>query len=271
MNRVLGFLRAWSVFLGAVAAWEMATRVAGNTFFPPPVTILARAAELWLSGPASRLFLTDSVFNDVLPSLIRVLAGWSIAALLGIGLGTLLGLSSTGMDYGGALFAFMRAIPPPTLIPVFLVLFGIGTGMQLTTIVFGALWPNLLNTVDGVRSVDAVQRETARSFRTPPHYWIAGVVLPAALPKIFAGLRLSLSIALILMVVSEMVGATNGIGYQLIFAQQGFDFPVMWSWIVLLGALGYGLNTALLGVERRVLGWQPARGAGRARARARGV
>jgi ABC-type nitrate/sulfonate/bicarbonate transport system permease component len=84
-------------------------------------------------------------------------------------------------------------------------------------------------------------------------------VLPAALPKIFAGLRLSLSIAVILMVISEMVGVTNGIGYQLIYAQSQFDITILWAWMVLLGILGYGLNLALLAVERRALRWQPTR------------
>ncbi|WP_216210104.1 ABC transporter permease [Amycolatopsis aidingensis] len=261
MRYVLGFLRRWSLFIGAVVLWEVGTRAAGSPFFPPPTAILASAGEQWFSGPAYRLFLGEYVFEDILPSLSRVLGGWAIAVVLGVGLGTALGRSRTGMDYVGPLFGFIRAIPPPTLIPVFLLLFGLGTGMQLITIVFGALWPILLNTVDGVRSVDRTKQETARSFGTPRHYWIAGVVLPAALPKIFAGLRLSLSIALILMVISEMVGAPHGIGAQLIFAKQHFEFPAMWAWIVLLGALGYGLNALLLVVERQVLSWQPSRGA----------
>jgi ABC-type nitrate/sulfonate/bicarbonate transport system permease component len=130
--------------------------------------------------------------------------------------------------------------------------------MQVATIVFGALWPVLLNAVDGTRSLDRVQEETVRMLRTPTLHRIAFVVLPAALPKIFAGLRLSLSIAVLLMVVSELVGASNGIGYELIFAQRQFDLPVMWAWIALLGLLGYGLNTLLLVVERRVLSWQPS-------------
>jgi ABC-type nitrate/sulfonate/bicarbonate transport system permease component len=117
----------------------------------------------------------------------------------------------------------------------------------------------LLNTVDGVRSVDKVKAETARAFHTPRRYWIGLVVLPAALPKIFAGLRLSLSISLILMAISELVGSVNGIGYALLAAQRAYDFDQMWSWIALLGILGYGFNAALLAVEHRVLAWQPGR------------
>ncbi|MGH3585956.1 MAG: ABC transporter permease [Pseudonocardia sp.] len=248
-------LHGWLVVLAVLAVGELGTRAAGHPFFPPPSVVFATAARVWLTGPPERLLLADPVFDDVLPSLARALGGWLIAGVLGVACGVLLGRSRIALDYVGPLFAFARAIPPPTLIPVFLVLFGIGTRMQVATIVFATVWPILLNTVDGVRSLDPVQVDTARSLRTPRAWWIGLVVLPAALPKIFAGLRLSLSIAVILMVVSELVGAANGIGYELLLAQRQFDFPLMWAWIGLLGVLGYGLNTLLLAVERRALHW----------------
>jgi ABC-type nitrate/sulfonate/bicarbonate transport system permease component len=254
-----GFTRKWLLFVVLVVLWEVVTQLTRSVFFPPPTKIAVAAAKLWFSGPASHLFFGDAVFDHVLPSLARVLGGWLISALLGVALGTALGRSRTGMDYVGPLFAFFRAIPPPALVPVFIVLFHIGPGMQVATIVFGSLWPVLLNTVDGVRSVDKVKAETARAFHTPRRYWIGLVVLPAALPKIFAGLRLSLSISLILMAISELVGSVNGIGYALLASQQAYDFDQMWAWIALLGILGYGFNAALLAVERRVLSWQPGR------------
>lgn len=258
---VRGFLRNWLLFIGLILLWELVARLVGDPFFPPPTQIAQSGFEMWFSGPATQLFLSDTVFENVLPSIGRLLGGWAIAVTLGVGIGALLGRSRTALDYVGPLFAFARAVPPPVLAPVFLVLFGIGTGMQLATIIFGAIWPTLLNTVEGVRSVDTVKTETARSFRTPKAYWLGMVVLPAASPKIFAGLRLSLSISVILMVVSELVGAINGIGKQLFVEQGLYNFPTMWAWIVLLGVLGYGLNTTLLAVERRALRWQPARNA----------
>ena len=252
-------LRNWLLFAILVVVWEFAARAGGSKFFPPPTEIAVSAAKLWFTGPASHLFLTDAVFDNVFPSLGRMLGGWSLAAVVGIVLGVLIGRSARAMDYVGPLFAFFRSIPPPTLIPVFAVLFGLSSGMQIGSIIFGAVWPVLLNAVDGVRSVDQVKVETARSFRTPRPYWLAMVVLPAAAPKIFAGLRVSLSISLLLMVISELVGAYNGIGRSLMNAQQDFDFPTMWAWLVLLGILGYVFNTIFLAAERRVLAWQPAR------------
>lgn len=88
---------------------------------------------------------------------------------------------------------------------------------------------------------------------------IVGVVLPAASPKIFAGLRLSLSLAVILMIISEISGSTNGIGYQLLNDQREFDLPPMWAHVMLLGVLGYVLNGLLLAVQRRALAWQQPR------------
>jgi ABC-type nitrate/sulfonate/bicarbonate transport system permease component len=258
-GKLLSAAHRWMALIGLVVVWELAARLAKDVYFPPPTKILEAGRELWLSGPASHLWLADVMYEEVAPSLARAIGGWLIAAAIGITVGTMLGRSKTGMDYVGPLFAFMRAIPSPTVIPVFVGLFGVYTEMKLATIVFGAVWPILLNTVDGVRSVDPLQADTARSFRTPRHRWIGMVVLPAAMPKIFAGLRLSLSIAVLLMVISELVGRTSGLGYQLIFAQRQFDFANMWAWIVLLGILGYGLNALLLIVERRMLAWQPTR------------
>jgi ABC-type nitrate/sulfonate/bicarbonate transport system permease component len=243
------FAQRWVVFLLAVAVWELVTRSADDPFFPPPSQIAPAAADLWFS-PA---------FGDhIVPGVGRMLAGWALAAVIGIALGMLLGRSNTAMSYLGALFTFMRSVPPPLLVPFFVATIGV-TDMQLPTIIFGAVWPVLLNTIDGARGVDATKVETARAFRLSKAQWTLGVVLPSALPKIFAGLRLSLSISLILMVISELVGSVNGIGNQLVRAQRDYDLPAMWAWIVLLGVLGYLFNTLLLMLERRAMAWQPAR------------
>ncbi|RRO17342.1 ABC transporter permease [Saccharopolyspora rhizosphaerae] len=258
MNKTRSFLHQWFVFIAVVLLWELVTQLAQHPFFPAPSQILATAGQKWFSGPPEALFLTSEATGDMLGSLGRVALGWLLAAALGVALGTLLGRSRNLLDYVGPLMAFMRAIPSPVLVPVFIVLLGIGSSMQISVIVFSVVWPILLNTVDGVRSVDQVKIDTARSFRIPRAQWIAGVVLPAATPKIFAGLRVSLSLSLVLMVVSELVGSTSGIGYRLMFDQRQFDFPAMWAGIVLLGVLGYVLNTLLLVVERRALRWQPS-------------
>ncbi|MET0238175.1 MAG: ABC transporter permease [Kibdelosporangium sp.] len=261
MTRLRGFTQRWIVLACVVVVWELATLAAQSKFFPPPTDIAQAAGRLWFGGPAAQLGLHDNIFTHLLPSLGRLLTGWLGAAVIGIALGIALGRSKRGVDYFGPLFAFLRSIPPVLLLPFFMVIFGIDSPQKIALIAFGALWPILLNSVDGARSVDQVKTDTARSFRIPRTQWITMVVLPAALPKIFAGLRVSLSLSLVLMVISELVGAASGIGTQIVDAQRQYDYDDMWALIVLLGILGYGLNSLLLALERRVLSWQPTRNA----------
>jgi ABC-type nitrate/sulfonate/bicarbonate transport system permease component len=254
-GRAVEILGKWVVFAGFVAVWQVVTELAEAPYFPPPSIIGSTMADLWLSGPASQLWLSDAVFHDVVPSLLRLLGGWAAAGAVGIVLGLMMGRSEKLHDYFSPSISFLRSIPPPALLPVFLVLFPIGTPMQLATIIFGVVWPVLLNTIDGAHRLDETVVETTRSMRLSKPRFLATVVFPAALPKIFAGLRVSLSLALILMVISELVGSTNGIGYQMILAQRNFSLSEMWAGIVLLGILGYVLNVLLLAVQNRVIGW----------------
>lgn len=248
-------VQRWVLFAVLVVIWQIAASTAQDTFFPPPTEILDAAGRMWFSGPASSLFLSGTALGDIGPSLGRLLAGWLIAGAIGTGLGILLGRSERALAYLNPLLHFARSLPPPALVPVFVLLFGIGTPMQLVTIVFGVVWPVLLNAIEGARSVGPVRADTARAFGIRRHRWIFGIVLPSALPKIFAGLRVSMAMALILMIVSELTGSTNGVGYQLSEAQGSFDLPEMWAYIVLLGVLGYVLNAAFLALERRFLDW----------------
>jgi len=127
--------------------------------------------------------------------------------------------------------------------------------MEVATIAFGTVWPILLNTIDGASSIDPVQVETADAFRLSRGQRLTQLIIPSALPKIFTGFRLSLSLALILMVFSELVGSSNGIGYEMLNAQNSFDMVQLWCTIVVLGILGYLLNAILGGVQRVALSW----------------
>jgi ABC-type nitrate/sulfonate/bicarbonate transport system permease component len=239
----------------AVAAWEFVTRAVQATYFPPPSQIVARLHELWFSGPLSRVFLTDEAVADLLPSLSRLFTGWSIACAAGVLFGVVLGRSAWLSGLVEPLVHFGRSVPPAALLPVFLVLFKVGTPMQLASIVYGVVWPVLINSMDGARHVDRQYIETGAVYRLSSWQRLTRIILPAAAPKIFAGLRLSVSLALIMMVISELVGSSEGIGHRMLEAQSQFDIPAMWAGIVLLGLLGIGLNAAFLGVERAVLGW----------------
>ncbi|PRX97190.1 ABC transporter permease [Allonocardiopsis opalescens] len=247
--------RSWLVVL-VLVAWEAVTVAVDDHFFPPPSQIAVRMYELWFSGPASSAFLTQEALDHFVPGIGRLLLGWALAAVVGVVLGVALGRSELLHDLLDPLLQFFRAIPPPALLPVFLILFSIGPRMQLATIVFGIIWPILLNTMDGARSVDRLHLDTARVFGLSAPRRLVRIILPSAAPKIFAGLRISLAMALILMVISELVGATNGIGYLMQTAQFGFDYQAVWGAVIVLGVLGNVLNLLFTLVERQVLGWQ---------------
>jgi ABC-type nitrate/sulfonate/bicarbonate transport system permease component len=249
-------LHRWLALIVVVVLWELGTQAAKSVFFPPPSKIVRQMYHLWFSGPMSHLFLTSMATDNILPSLARMAVGLAAALVVGVALGLLLGRSDRVLAYLDPLFQFFRVIPPPTLAPVFVVLFTFGTPMQLASIIFSAIWPILLNTADGARSVDQLQLATARVFRLRATTRLFTIILPSTMPKIFAGLRLSLSLGLILMVFSELLpGTTDGIGFMLVDAQSRSDLPSVWAAIVLLGILGYLLNVMLLAVERRSLAW----------------
>lgn len=254
-----GVLHRWLPLAILVGCWEAATRISGSPFFPPPSQIVRRMRDLWFSGPVSHAFFNAEATGAILPSLGRMALGLLLSAVAGIALGIALGRSDRALAYLNPIMQFARVIPPPTLVPVFIVLFDLGTQMQVASIVFSAIWPILLNTADGARSVDPTQMATADVFRLSGAARIRFVIIPSALPKIFAGLRLALSLSLILMVFSELLpGSSDGLGFELTNAQSLSDMPTIWCVIVLLGILGYLFNTILLAVERRVLTWHRA-------------
>jgi ABC-type nitrate/sulfonate/bicarbonate transport system permease component len=238
-----------------IVLWQYFAMRAGSISFPPPTEIAKRAMELWLSGPPSRLFLGEEVFQDIVPSLSRLFAGWSLALVFGIILGALIGRSQTASELLDPSLQFLRAVPGPALVPVFILLLGTESTMRIVLIAFGSIWPILLNTIEGTRTIDPVQLDTASAFKLPRSARLLRIVLPAAMPKIFAGIRVSLSLAVILMVVSELVASTNGIGYRILNSQIMFLLTDMWCGIVLLAVIGYTLNALFLKVEDSVLNW----------------
>jgi ABC-type nitrate/sulfonate/bicarbonate transport system permease component len=229
-----------------LVAWGVLS-AGSETYYAPPLTeILETFADTWLF---------ERVGSDVVPSLVRMGVGFGIAVVVGVSAGLLFGLSRRVRRAAAPIVEFLRSIPPPALLPFAILVIGVGDSMKVFIIAFVCIWPILLNTIDGVIGVDPTLRETTRVYGVTTRDRLLRVMLPAASPQIFAGLRTSLSLALILMVISEMVASTNGIGYFVLQSQRTFAIPEMWSGILLLGILGYTLNGALVLIERRVLRW----------------
>ena len=215
-------------------------------YFPPLKDVLSTFKDTWLF---------DRVGSDVVPSLVRLFFGYFLAVAVGVGAGVALGLSPVLRRVSAPVVEFLRAIPAPALLPFALLVLGVGNDAKIFVIAFVCVWPILLNAVDGVSGVDPTLVDTGRVYRIPARDRLRHVVLPAAAPQIFAGMRTSLSLALILMVISEMVASSNGIGYFVLQSQRSFAIPEMWSGIILLGLLGYAFNAVFLLIERRVLAW----------------
>ncbi|MGP4008274.1 ABC transporter permease [Streptomyces sp. 4N124] len=250
-----GVLLRWVVLAVAVGCWEVAARAHDSVYFPPPGRIAHHAYELWFSGPVRHVFLTDAAVDNIGPSLGRMAAGFLIAAVVGIALGLAVGRSRRTYALCNPVLQFARAVPPPALVPVFVVVLDFGTQMQVASIAFSAVWPVLINTAEGARNTDPLRLDVAAVLRLNAVERLRFLLLPSALPRIFAGLRLSLSLSLILMVFSELLpGTANGIGFTLTDAQSRSDLLTVWAALVLLGALGYLLNTGLLAVEKRLIG-----------------
>ncbi|MEU7809733.1 ABC transporter permease [Micromonospora sp. LA-10] len=241
--RALGY--ALGLPAALVAAWWVASDGSTNVFLPPLRTIVEAFGDVWFS---------DTFVSDVVPSLWRLAAGYAIALAAGVVLGFVIGRWAAPRALTGPLLAYFRVLPAPVLIPVLLVAVGIGDATKLVVITVGAVWPILLNTADGVRAADEVGLETAAAYRLPRRTRHL-LVLRGASPQIFAGARQALGLSIILMVVSEMLMSTDGLGFTVVQFQRSFAIPQMWSGVLLIGLLGFGLAKLFELVERRALRW----------------
>lgn len=239
-------IEIWLPFV-LVTIWWFASERSTSVYFPPLRAILESFAENWLDP--------ERAIANLVPSLQVIGVGYGLALLGGIAFGTFLGLVRPIERAIRPVVESLRAIPGVALLPLFIVLFGIDQPMRFLLVAWGAAWPVLLNTLDGVRAVEPVLLDMGRTFRIGRARMLFSMILPSAGPQIFAGARISLAITLIIMVVSETVGASGGVGYFLMTAKSEFRITSMWSAMVALGVLGYLLNIVFRIAERYVLRW----------------
>ena len=212
----------------------------------PLPTILSTFREVWLFKDFGA---------DVLPSLERLLLGFFVAVLVAVPLGLLIGMSRWVRMFTRPVTTFLRSLPPPLMVPVAIALFQIGLVMKVFVIAFVCIWPIALNTEDGYAGLDPTLLETTRAYGLGFRKRMFNVILPAVSPRIFAGMRTSVAFAVLLLVIAEQLGSTNGIGWFVLYSQQGYDVPGMWAGIVMLALLGITANACLSLAERRVLQW----------------
>jgi ABC-type nitrate/sulfonate/bicarbonate transport system permease component len=229
-----------------VTTWWLASAGSTDFYRPPLRTILVAFADTWF---------TRRIIDDVLPSLARLATGYTIALVVGVSLGTLIGSNRYVRTVLEPVLEFARAIPPPVLVPILMLFAGIGDLMKVLVILSGCVWPILLNTVEGVRGVDEVLDDTCRAYGIRGAPRLRHLVLRSASPQIVTGARQALSIGIILMVISEMFAASEGLGFTVVQFQRSFAIPEMWSGVLLLGLIGVALAGLFRLVEHRVLRW----------------
>nr|WP_196837138.1 ABC transporter permease [Zhihengliuella flava] len=217
-----------------------------NAFFPPLSTILERFQELWLF---------DRFASDVLPSLQNLLTGYLIAVVLGVLLGFVIATVPVLRAMFEPALHFIRGIPPVALIPILITLIGFGQEMRVTSIVLAATFPTMISTIDGIRAVDTGLKDVCSVYRLTRGERLLRVYLPSAGPQIAAGMQVSLQVGFIVMIASEMLGSSQGIGAMTLLAQQSFLSADMWAGILLLGFLGFAANLVFEAVRSRALAW----------------
>ncbi|MDA8385916.1 MAG: ABC transporter permease [Actinomycetota bacterium] len=239
------------------AAWQLLAVALNKPVFPTFTTSFSAAIKV-IDSPV--------LGTDIVPSVERTLLGFALSTVIGVAAGMLIGRIRKVHDYTSAVIDFMRALPTPLLVPAAMVIFGLNGRMVVATIVSAAVWPVLINTVNATSSIDATMIDTAVTYGLRGKSLFMRVILPAASPQIFAGMRVALSVSLAVMVVAEMLGGGSGIGYFISNAQQSFNIDGSYGGVVILGALGWGFDTLFLLLEHWLLSWQRATSGGAANA-----
>lgn len=237
------------LILVLLAVWEIAPRNDWvNPIFLPPLSDVLDAA--W------RLTTDGTLGHHVGASLTRSIVGFAIAVVAGVTLGLLIGWYRFLADLLTPVLEILRNTAALALLPVVTLLLGIGETAKISLVVYAALFPILLNTLTGVRTVDPLLVRSARSLNLPPHQIFIKVVLPSAVPSIFTGLRMGAAASILVLVAAEMIGARSGLGYLIQASQLNFQIANMYVGIIAIAALGLLANYGLLAVQRRLSRWR---------------
>ncbi|MET8800771.1 ABC transporter permease [Nocardia sp. NPDC004568] len=256
LGRRLGGL-AWRVakpsvaILAFLALWEIAPRagLVDKVFLPPFTEVAATFFELIGNG---------QLWEHVSTSLSRALTGFVIAVAIAVPLGVAIAWYRPVADFLNPVLELFRNTAALALLPVFVLVLGIGETSKVALVVYACAFPILLNTISGVRTVDPLLVKSARSLGFSQLALVYKVVLPAAVPTIFTGLRMAAASSILVLIAAEMVGAKAGLGYLITAAQLNFQIPDMYAGIIAIALVGLVFNAILVFVERRLSGWRVA-------------
>jgi ABC-type nitrate/sulfonate/bicarbonate transport system permease component len=249
VNRRLGpWIGSAGVLAALVALWWAASHAGwvSRVFLPTPEATGASLAE----------GLRGDLLGYTLATVGRMLEGWLLASVFGVVLGAAIGVSPSVRAWVQPTLEFIRPLPASALLPLAISIFGLNPGMVLFVVAFGAMWPVLLATVHGFAAVEPRLSEVARCLQLPRAAFVWKIGLPNALPDILAGMRLSMTISLIVAVVGEMIASQSGLGQAILLAARSFRASELFAGIALLGLIGFVSNALLALAEKKLLRWQ---------------
>jgi ABC-type nitrate/sulfonate/bicarbonate transport system permease component len=243
-NKLSGF----ALIIVLILLWEGLSQFefVNPIFLPPFSKIITVLLNLIFNGD----FLKNIGYT-----VLRCFCGYFLAVLIAVPVGILMGRSKFIYNLLEPLVEMLRPMPSAAIIPVAILFLGIYTKMKLAVIMYGSLWPILIDTLHGVRGIDPILIDTGRTFNLNRKQFLTKIVVPAASPNIVTGMRVSLAIALILTITVEMIAGSDGLGFYIIDCERSFHFPEMYSGIFVLGLLGYLINYIFLTIEGKVMRW----------------
>jgi len=245
----IGNLGSIAVTLALVALWQTisANKWILPVYLPSPAATLASLSEGFMQG---------ELFKLTLGTIERMFYGWVLASLIGVAFGSLIGVSAVMRAWLQPMLEWLRPLPASSIMPVAIALLGLSPTMVLLVIAFGAFSPVMLATVHGFASIEPRLEEVARVLGLSRLQFILKIGLPNALVDAFAGIRLALTISLILAVVGEMLASQDGLGTAILQAARSFRSADLFAGVAVLGAIGFGSNRMLDFLERRLLAWK---------------
>lgn len=246
------FYQAWyrsAAILLFLLVWEILPRfgIVSRAFLSPPSAVIVAIKDL---------IITAELWEHVIASLQRSLSGLFLAIIAGIGLGLLVGWFKRFEAFIDPLLQLFRQISAFALFPVFILFLGIGEASKTGIIFWAAFFPIFLNTVSGVKHVDKLLIDSAKSMGAGQGFIFRKVIIPAAAPGIFTGIRLGGAYCITALVAAEMIGASSGLGFYILNSQEIFQIPHMYAGIILLAFMGLGLNYTLELIESRFTRWK---------------
>lgn len=232
-----------------IGAWHFIAKAAliSPVFFPSPERTWTALVRGFASGELAPVFAA---------TVARMIAGWVLASLIGIWIGSLIGISRGARAYLSPMLEVIRPLPASAVIPLAIAFLGLSESMVLAVIAFGALWPTMLATIHGFSTVEPRLYEVSRALGMSKTAVIFKIALPSALPDILSGLNVGMNVALIMTIVGEMLAGRDGIGQWILYSARLFQSANIFAGVILIGLLGYVSAKLLTAIETRVLRWQ---------------